>query len=178
MSRHAELLLVRERVAALTAQRCRLAHEQVIMEDGQARRRSNGEGLQPAVVRIGLCPRSVRDKQLACAHTGARNALESAIRVLAQENMLEQHEACRLRAELETIASTIHRTDWEKNASEERYALLLEQAASSGMPPPSLAAERQGLADLVSQHDACVTALRHLQEAVLTALDQGLAASR
>lgn len=154
-------------VAALVTHSCRLAHEQVVMKDQRVLTRSTGAGLEPAVVRVGLCPGPVRMRQLACAHTTARNVLDAAIVRLGHDGLVAPQEAQRMRAELERISNLIHRTDWEKNASEERYARLREQL---GAEEAVVADERGNLDLLIARHAECVAALRLLHAQVLVHL--------
>lgn len=165
------LLSLRERIASLQVLPCRLAHEQVVLQDGLALRRSQGMGIEPALVRAGLCPGALRVRQLSCAHTSARNALMRAIETMGKESVLAEEDAERLKADLQRISDSIHETDWNKNASEARYALLLEKGPE-GMP--ALLDEKRRLAELASCHLAASEELSRMHGALLEYLDGAL----
>lgn len=166
------LLSLRERIASLEVLPCRLAHEQVVLQGGLAQRRSQGMGLEPALVRTGLCPGSLRARQLSCAHTSARDVLMRAIETMGKESLLAEGDAERLTADLRRISDSIHETDWNKNASEARYALLLEQGPHEG---PALLDEKRRLAELVSRHQAASEELSRMHGMLLECLDRALA---
>ncbi|MGB9991549.1 hypothetical protein [Pseudoduganella rhizocola] len=137
---HAEL-------AALRALPCRLVHERVLMDENGIRRRDGAVESDPGMVRVGLCSKAVRDQQLSCAHTRARNVLDKAIVASATHGLVSAQEAAQLRAELKRIDLAIHMTDWEKNQAEVRYALLAEQGRQDGLP-----GEQQHVDELVARH--------------------------
>jgi hypothetical protein len=162
------LSILRDQVAALRAVPCRLEHERVLIGEEGIRRNRESAGNDPGVVRVGLCPKTVRDSQLSCAHTCARNHLDRAIAASRREGVLSAEEAAQLHKDLERISLAIHATDWQKNQAEVRYALLLEQGAQ---------AESEGeltlLGSLVAQHTELTTELAQLQGFLLERLEQG-----
>lgn len=168
------LLSLRECIAVLQVLPCRLAHEQVVLQDGHALRRSQGMGFEPALVRTGLCPGPLRARQLSCAHTSARDVLMRAIETMGKESVLAEGDAERLKADLRRISDSIHETDWNKNASEARYALLLEQGREG---IPALLDEKRRLAELVSRHLTASEELNQMHGMLLDRLDDALAGS-
>ncbi|HVK94067.1 MAG TPA: hypothetical protein VM571_05010 [Noviherbaspirillum sp.] len=176
MSESEVLFGLRERVASLQVLPCRLAHEQVVLEHGFAKRRSRGIGIEPALVRTGLCPSGFRSRQLSCAHTTARYVLERAIDALEKKAVLSVDEAGRLRADLHRISNSIHQADWSKGEAEARYALLMEQGTMTETPvSASLLAEQQRLTELGNHHHDAVQELRCLHSQLLGYLDSVLA---
>ncbi len=167
------LSVLRKRIASLQALPCRLAHERVIQEDGMVKRRSQGIGLDPIPVRIGLCPAGIRSHQLACAHTMARHVLDALIGNLATVHVLDGVEASRMREELGRIAHAIHMTDWQKSDTEIRYALLAEKEAGSiDQPSASLLSEQAQLDASVDRHQTSVDELRRMRDMLLARLDE------
>lgn len=166
------LLALRECIASLTVHSCRLLHERVVIQHGMARRRSQGIGLEPAFIRIGLCPSSHRSQQLSCAHTTSRNVLEHAIQILEQKGILNTDRATKLRAELQQISNTIHETDRQKNEAEIRYALLQEQELIPGnQKHAALVTECHHIHELIERHEKTVGALRRIHAQLLQEID-------
>lgn len=139
--------ILRDELASLRVLPCRLVHERVIVDANGIRRRDGAVESDPGMVRVGLCSKAVRDQQLSCAHTRARNVLDKAIVESVAQGLVSAREAAQLRAELKRIDLAIHMTDWEKNQAEVRYALLLEQGGQDGLPD-----EQQRLNELVVRH--------------------------
>ena len=160
---------LRDEVASFHAHACRLAHEQVIFEDGRAKRLSRGIGLEPALGRVGLCAAEHRARQLSCAHTTARYVLVDAVVVLQEHEILTAAEAQALRLEIEEISDTIHATDWSKGEAEACYALTRERAVDG----VTSEAERR-IAELVESHQRCVERLQRLQRHILDKLEEVL----
>ena len=165
------LLGLREQVASLHVRPCRLAHEQVILEDGKAKRRSRGLGIEPALLRVGLCPAEHRARQLSCAHTTARYALENAILALHDHGALNEGESHALQAQLGHISETIHQTDWSKGEAEAHHALMQERAARGETPVLEVPEGDRRIAELVELHQGCVEQLRHMHDRILRKLD-------
>ncbi|HYD94605.1 MAG TPA: hypothetical protein VEC01_04705 [Noviherbaspirillum sp.] len=162
---------LRDQVASLRVQSCCLSHERVVMEEGAAKRRSQGTGLEPVLIRVGLCPKAVRSQQLSCAHTLARHTFAHAIEVAEQQGILGGEEANRLREELQRIDHVIHTADWAKSEAEVRYALLREQeAAGNPATATKLEAERQ-LTELIERHRAAAEWLRRIHRLLLERID-------
>jgi hypothetical protein len=128
------LLRLRDQLVSLQVDACRLTHEQVIFEKGQAKRRSCGIGVEPAFCRIGLCPDRHRARQLSCAHTTARDVLADVLLALHERGVFSEGEAHAFRSEIQEIADVIHQTDWSKGEAEARYARLREHSAQSATP--------------------------------------------
>lgn len=169
------LSALRQDVASLNVLSCQLAHEKVRMEDGLAKRRSQGVGLEPIFVRAGLCPKQVRSRQLSCAHTLARDVFKQAIDTSEQQGILSAEEASRLRHDLQCLSDVIHSTDWTKNTAEIRYALLREQETMNGCAASTSAQEeQQGLDALVERHQESVEELRRMHRFLLERIDNVL----
>ena len=160
------LLRLRDAIASLQVDACRLAHEQVIVVGGRVKRVSRGIGWEPALGRVGLCAAEHRARQLACAHTSARHVLADGVLVLQAREVLGAAEAQALRREIEEVSDTIHATDWSKGEAEARYALMRERSDAGGVSE----AEAQ-LAELVESHRRCVERLRRLQGHVVARPD-------
>ncbi len=165
-------LSIREQVASLHVRPCRLAHEQVIVEDGQAKRRSRGIGIQPALLRVGLCPAEHRARQLSCAHTTARYTLENAILALHDRGAIRDSEFHALQAALSHISETIHQTDWSNGEAETRYALMQERVAEGGPSVLEVPEGKRQIAELVERHQRCVEQLRQMRDQILQLLDE------
>lgn len=166
---------LRERVASLQVLPCRLAHERVLIENGLAKRRSQGIDCEPLFVRAGLCPKEFRSRQLSCAHTLARDTFEQAIDASEQQGVLGHEEASRLRDDLRRLAHVIHSTDWMKSAAEVRYALLREQETKKEFPAPeSVLEEKRQLAELVERHQEAAEELRRMHALLLERIDSVL----
>ena len=165
---------LREQVASLTVRPCRLAHEQVIVEDGQAKRRSRGLGIEPALLRVGLCPAEHRARQLSCAHTTARYALENAILALRDQGALSEGASHALQAQLGHISETIHQTDWSKGEAEVRHALIQERAARGETSVLEAPEGERRIAELVERHQGCIEPLRQMRDQILQRLDAAL----
>jgi len=155
---HAEL-------ASLRVLPCRLVHERVIVDANGIQRRDGAVEDDPGMVRVGLCSKALRDKQLSCAHTRARIVLDTAIVQSAARGLLPAQEAARLRAELQRIDHAIHMTDWDKNQAEVRYALLLEQGRQDALKD-----EQQRLNELVARHGQLSAELAHIHGLMLERL--------
>lgn len=169
---------LREGVASLNVLPCRLAHERVLMEDGLARRRAQGIGVEPIFVRAGLCSKQVRSRQLACAHSLARHVFDQAIDTSEQQGILSTEEASRMRCAVQRLSHTIHSTDWTKSAAEIRYALLREQETLSGNPASASVHEEQRRLDaLVERHQEAVEELRGMHRFLLERIDTALSSA-
>ena len=166
---------VRERIASLQVLSCRLVHERVVIEQGVAKRRSQGIGIEPIYVRNGLCSSEFRSRQLSCAHTMARDALEKAVDVLEQQAVLDTGEALQLRADLQRVSHTIHMTDWTKSDTEVRYALLVEQGAATASVPADRPGMQDQLDELIGRHQEASDELRGMHRLLLERLDAALA---
>jgi len=141
------LSVLRDELASLRVLPCRLVHERVIVDANGIQRRDGAVENDPGMVRVGLCSKAVRDKQLSCAHTRARIVLDKAIVQTAAQGLLSAPEAAQLRAELQRIDHAIHMTDWDKSRAEVSYALLVEQGQESALPDA-----QQRLNELVARH--------------------------
>ena len=172
------LLRLRDQVASLHVHACGLAHERVIFETGQAKRLSRGIGVEPALLRTGLCPAEHRARQLSCAHTTARYALADAILALHERGALSDGEAHACQSEINSIADSIHQTDWSKGEAEARYALMQERAAEGATAVLGVPEAEQWIAELVERHQRCVEQLRRLQEHILQRLNSALLSGR
>lgn len=168
---------LREQVASLQVLSCRLLHERVVVEDGVARRRSQGIGLEPLLVRIGLCSKQVRSRQLSCAHTLARDVFARAIATSEQQGVVSGEEANRWRDDLQRISHAIHSTDWAKSAAEIRYAQLQEQEAADGGAAASLQDIQWQLNELADRHQASVEELRRMHQQLLARIDSALSSA-
>ncbi len=162
------ILALRDRIAALQAAPCRLAHERVIIEDSRAKRRSTGE--ETDLVRVGLCPAAFRSHQLSCAHTGAHGVLERALTAAAQAHVISREASEHMRAEVRRLAHAIHLTDAKKNDAELRYALLTEQQRAG-----EAAVVRAELDVLIGQHLALGEELGKLRTWFLSQLEKVIA---
>jgi hypothetical protein len=171
MTPDADLLsALRERVASLQVLPCRLAHERVLIENGLAKRRIQGAGMEQELVRVGLCPSAIRSRQLSCAHTRAHDVFEQAIRTAAQANLLHPEEAGQMRSAVRRIALAIYMTDSRKNQAEVRHALLLERQAADEAAPV-----REELEELIRQHGVLAAELAVIRERLLERLDAATA---
>lgn len=163
---------IRDWIASIGAVRCRMAHEAVVFEGGVAKRRSQGVGLEPVLVRAGLCDFQDRIAQLSCAHTTARNQLERAIDALAGFAVLEADQAHQLKTALRHAGNDIHQMDMEKSQFEQRYALMREKAKGEAANPfAHVSPIRYGLKQLGVRHDSAVDRLNDIRHVLLKLLD-------
>ena len=132
-----------------------------------AKRRSRGLGIEPALLRVGLCPAEHRARQLSCAHTTARYALENAILALRDHGALSEGESHALQAQLGHVSETIHQTDWSKGEAEARRALMKERTARRETPVLEAPEGERRIAELVERHQGCVEPLRNMRDQVL-----------
>lgn len=165
-----------ERISALRVAYCGLVHERVAFENGIAKRRQRDPGMEPGVVRVGLCTAKARSCQLSCAHTLARYKFGRIIDDAAQEGVLGAEEATHLAAELERVSHLIHMTDWTKSEAEKAYAALLESSAddTDAATQRRLIEARLQLDGLVRQHVECSNILADMHAMLLSRVSQAL----
>jgi hypothetical protein len=159
------LSTLRAELASLRVLPCRLVHERVLVDANGIRRRGGAVENDPGMMRVGLCSKTLRDKQLSCAHTRARIVLDKAIMQSAAQGLLPVQEAAGLRAELQRIDHAIHMTDWDKSQAEVRYALLAEQGQEDALQD-----EQQRLNELVARHEQLSAGLAHIHGLMLERL--------
>lgn len=159
------LSALRAELASLRVLPCRLVHERVVVDANGVQRRAEAVENDPGVVRVGLCSKAVRDRQLSCAHTRARIELDKAIVQTAAQGLLSAPEAAQLRADLQRIDHAIHMTDWDKSQAEVRYALLIEQGRPADLP-----GEQQRLDELIARHEQLSAELARIHACLLERL--------
>ncbi|WP_194721964.1 hypothetical protein [Noviherbaspirillum malthae] len=175
--RNSESLLdLLERISALRVAYCGLVHERVAFENGIAKRRLRETGMEPGVVRVGLCTARVRASQLSCAHTLARHKFGRIIDDAARERVLGAEEATGLAAELERVSHRIHMTDWAKSEAEKAYAVLLESSVDDmdTVMQRRLTDARFQLDGLVRQHAECSNVLAEMHALLLARVNKAL----
>jgi hypothetical protein len=157
------LATLRDRVAALRAPACGMAHESVT---------AGGDGLPvPSSVsdsgyaRAGICPASVRARHLGCSHTMARYVLRDALAGVSGA------QAEPLLAELGELEQAIGVLDHRRYDAETRRANALTSAGDVAGPEREIAA-------LVAEHQSYVDRAVRLRDAILRLLDGALAEGR
>jgi hypothetical protein len=147
-----------DRVAALRAPACDMAHEAIP-------RRPDGMPLPSAASpsgygRIGICAPSVRERHIGCSHTMARLVLRDALDALGGDAVLA--------AALRDLENTVSLLDHRRYDAETDHARAIAAGADG-------AAARAVIESLVAEHRACVARVVALRDAVLARLDTALA---
>jgi hypothetical protein len=150
-----QLESVRQALAGLRVTACRIAHEQVVIRDGAAMRRTVGS--DQILVRIGLCSWDARQGQLSCAHTTARHQLQRIVTSLEELQLLPEEVALHTRARISELADSIHAADWARGALDAALALATEAGDQE-----SRSAHEQKIAALEREHTSASGALAEL----------------
>jgi hypothetical protein len=157
------LIALRQRVEALRASPCDMAHESIPAgPDGDPVRSARSSS---GFARTGLCPDAARATNLACSHTMARYVLRDAIMQVPGDG----DEA--VVAALHELEQAISLLDHRRYDAENRRASA-RLAKADGAP-----AEREIVA-LVAEHRAAVTRAGELRDDVLRRIDDALGATR
>ena|SRR5205085_5586497 len=153
------LATLRERVVALRAPSCGMAHESILATpDGapvQSARSPSG------YARPGICPEATRAVHLGCSHTMARYVLREALAQLPGSGSLS--------AELHDLEQEISLLDHRRYDAEVRRA---DAALRSG----DVAAADREIAALIAAHRGYAARAVGLRDEVLRRLDDTLAA--
>jgi hypothetical protein len=155
----ATLLAWRDRVAALRAPACDMAHEAIPRQpDGTPRPSTTSPS---GYSRIGICAPSVRERHIGCSHTTARLVLGDALLALGDDD-------APLVAALRDLENAISLLDHRRYDAETGYARAVDAGAD-------MAATRAAIDSLVAEHRACAARAAALRDAVLARLDAALA---
>ena len=154
---------LRERVAALRAPPCGMAHESIRANAGGPARNPRSPS---GYARVGLCPPSVRATHLGCSHTMARHALRDALERLGGE---ETHA---LLAELHDLEQAISLLDHRRYDAETRKANAVVAGASEAL----MSAEHE-IAGLIAEHHAYRDRVTRVRDEALRQLDAVIAAT-
>ena len=158
------LTALRDRVAALQAPPCGMAHERIPAgADGGPMASSRSPS---GFARIGVCPETVRAVHIGCSHTTARYLLRDALM------MLPGAEAKGLLAALHELEQAISLLDHRRYDAESRRAEAMRAA-----PSAVLTAAEGEIAVLLEEHRSCCTRATTLRDAVVRRLNEALAFS-
>ena len=156
------LAALRERIAALRAPPCDMAHEGIRRAaDGALVRNAESD---TGYARMGICPKAVRSVHLGCSHTMARHVLRDALEALPGTDTQP------LLAELTELEHAISLLDHRRYDAETRRAAALTAASDA------TEAARE-IASLVAEHRVHVARAATLRDAVLRRIDDALAVS-
>jgi len=155
------LIALRDKVAALRAPPCGMAHESIpaAPDGGPVRSARSPSGY----ARAGICSEAMRANHLACSHTMARHVLRDAL------ERLSGAEAQTLLAELHELEQAISILDHRRYDAESRRA----DAMLAGGRDATKAAERE-IADLVAEHRGYGGRAIHIRDAALRRLDEAI----
>ena len=151
------LLALRQKVAALRAAPCGMAHESIPTGPDGAPVRSTRS--PSGYARAGICPEATRAVHLGCSHTMARYALRDVLERLPGADVPA------LLAELHELDQAIGILDHRRYDAETRRA----DAAGDDE------AAANDVAALVAEHDGYVARVARLRREVLRRLDDALA---
>jgi hypothetical protein len=154
------LIELRDRIAAMYASPCGMAHESIPSgPDGKPLRSAHSPS---GFGRTGICPAPLRAKHLGCSHTMARYLLRDALlRLPGGEGLL---------GELHELEQAISLLDHRRYDAESRLAAAI-QAQEAG----ATAAAERDIAALVMEHRGYVARAARLREDVLHRIDDALA---
>ncbi len=156
------LVLLRDRVAALHAPLCGMAHESVRL-DARGRPIKHPQS-DSGYSRPGLCQQPQRAVHLGCSHTMARYVLRDALDRLPGDHAAQRTELLKLDA---AIGLLDHR----------RYAAECRRAAALEADAPDLAAAADAeIAQAVAEHRRLIARILALRDDVLRRLDAALTA--
>jgi hypothetical protein len=155
------LAALRDRIAALRAPPCGMAHESILAapDGAPVQNSTNNSGY----ARAGVCPDAVRRAHLGCSHTMARYVLRDALNLLPGSD--------KLAAELHELEQAISLLDHRRYDVEVRRADSIMAWRNGDV----IVADRE-IAALVAEHHGYVTRAARLRDEVLRRLDDTLAA--
>ena len=163
-------MMLKNCVAKMQTDKCRLSHERVKLENGAPIRSSDSED---GFYRIGLCTRETRNQQLGCGHTMVRYRLRDIIRALKNSDILTSEDSTKLEQLLDSVSNDIHLLDHQKSDAEKRYAMLQEQLNNPGTQSSEadLIAASEQIASIEIQHDTYVEQIDSIRNRVLSYLE-------
>ena len=155
---------LRAQMVALTAVKCRMSHERVVIDVASALpvvSTTSNSGYQ----RIGLCPPQVRALRMACSHTMARIKLGEAIKELKR---FTENEAAvsGLDSQLNFLNNQIHLLDHRKGEAERVFATNLAET------PDARNQVKTEIQEMELLHDKYVNEMALLRDQVICAIDK------
>jgi hypothetical protein len=159
--RRETLTALRDRVAALQATPCGMAHEAIL--SGPDRKPMKNSQNQSGYSRVGVCVSSKRAAHVGCSHTMARYALQDAL------NCLPGEDSDVLLAKLQQLEGAISLLDHRRYDAECRRADAVLTAAAD-----KVAIAEIEIARLVSEHRSYVAQAIKLRDEVLRRLNGAL----
>lgn len=167
-------LMLKERVAMMSAEKCCLAHESVSLENGLP---TPTTCLENNSRRAELCSKEMRAQQLGCRHTMVRYHLRDIIRALGNSNIMQSEDAAAMEKSLDSLGNQILFLDYCQNTSEKQYAILHEQLKQPAAQPPEteLSTASEQIAAIAIQHETYVQHIGSIRDRVLSYLEAGIA---
>ena len=169
-----KLRCLRDEIAAMRVVKCRMSHEQVVMDDASGLPKTC-RFAESGYRRIGLCAPEVRAKSLGCSHTSARITLQDAISTLGSSNGEQAPDLSQMRDELVWLDNAIHLLDHRKGEAEKQFAEICEasnQCARSANEQCTIKAAREAIGELEALHDTYVERIGNLRNRVVAEIDE------